>query len=252
MTLLAVMMTSRGYSRNRDTVTIDASRVNTSVLKPGVNRYLVYFKNGRDSSRIAYQVWTRTVEFLRYRGRDAISVRQEWEDNTSVTHRVYSVNDRRTFAPLFHDTWWKRSGSGQFDFISKTAHFRDTLLSRSDTLPARKRMFDAFSQALDQYVLNWHLDLEVFSTLPYRENVSFKINFYDPGFGLPSPQVYSVSGSGVLTGYDGQKMDCWLLTHDSAGGKETFWVSKKTREVLKLEQEFNGRFRYKIKLGFST
>ncbi len=252
MALLGLLGTTSGFSQKRDTITINASRVNTAPLKPGVNRYLVYFKNGRDSSRIGYQIWTRTINFLNYRGRDAVSIRQEWEDNTSVTHRVYSVNDRKTFAPLFHDTWWKRSGSGQFDFISRTARFRDTILSSSDTVPAKKKMFEAFSQALDQYVLNWHLDLEVFSTLPYREHVSFRINFYDPGFGAPAGQVYSVTGSGFLTGYNDQKIDCWLLTHNSASGKETFWISKKTREVLKLEQEFNGRFRYKVKLGFSS
>lgn len=250
--LAAVLLASPGYSQKRDTVTIDASRVNTRVLKPGVNRYLVYFKNGRDSSRIAYQLWTRAVDTVSYRGRPAISIRQEWEDNNSVTHRVYSVSDRKTFAPLFHDTWWKRSGSGKFDFIGRTAHVRDTLLTAADTVPVKKKILDAFNRALGQYVLNWHLDLEVFSTLPYRDNVSFKINFYDPGFGDPSVQLYSVTGSGSLTGYDGQQVDCWLLTHESPGNKEVFWVSKKTREVLKLEQEFRGRYRYKIKLGFSS
>jgi hypothetical protein len=34
--------------------------------------------------------------------------------------------------------------------------------------------------------------------------------------------------------------------------KEVFYISKKTREVLKLEQEFAGRYRYKIKMAFSN
>jgi hypothetical protein len=42
------------------------------------------------------------------------------------------------------------------------------------------------------------------------------------------------------------------LVHEEKGNKEVYWISKKTKEVLKLEQEINGRFyRYKIKLGFS-
>jgi hypothetical protein len=60
-----------------------------------------------------------------------------------------------------------------------------------------------------------------------------------------------VEGSGTLPGYNNQIIDCWLLTHGSGNNKETFWVSKQTKEVLKLEQEFNGRYRYKIKLGYS-
>ena len=248
---ILVLISFQGIAQKRDTVTIDASMVNTQVLKPGVNRYLVYFKNGRDSSRINFQMWTRKIEFVNFKGREAISVTQEWEDNSQITHKVYSVNNKKTFAPLFHDTWWKRSGSAKFDFIDKTAYFRDTLLSASDTLKAKKNMYGAFIQAQDQYVLNWHLDLEVFSILPYKENTTFAINFYDPGFSAPSKQLYSVTGSGSLTGYEDQKVDCWLLTHESRGNKETFWISKKTREVLKLEQEFQGRFRYKIKLGYS-
>ena len=252
-TLIALgILSVHGYAQNRDTLTIDASHVNTKVLKPGVNRYLVYFKNGRDSSRINFQLWTRKIEIVNYKGKEAISVSQEWEDNSQVTHRVYSVNDKRTFAPLFHDTWWKRSGSARFDFMGKTAYFRDTLLTAADTLKVKKNIYAAFAAALDQYVLNWHLDMEVFSILPYKENTTFAINFYDPGFSAPSRQLYSVAGSGTLTGYEGQQVDCWLLIHESRGNKETFWISKKTREVLKLEQEFQGRYRYKIKLGYSS
>lgn len=34
--------------------------------------------------------------------------------------------------------------------------------------------------------------------------------------------------------------------------KKFFWISEKTSEVLKLEQEIDGSlYRYKIKLGFS-
>ena len=59
-------------------------------------------------------------------------------------------------------------------------------------------------------------------------------------------------GSGELVGYNDQKIDCWLMSHEERGNKEIFWISKKTREVLKLEQEINGSlYRYKIKLGFS-
>jgi len=47
-------------------------------------------------------------------------------------------------------------------------------------------------------------------------------------------------------------VDCWLLSHDSPGNKELFWISKKTREVLKMEQVINGTmYRYKIRLGFA-
>jgi hypothetical protein len=241
-----------GFSQKMDTVVIDPSKVNTKVLKPGVHRWLVYFKNGEDSSRTNFNLWTRSIDFITFKGRDAISVTQEWEDNTSITHKVYSVCDRKTFAPLYQDSWWKNRGSNVFDFVEKTGSLRDTLLSDADTVRMKKNMYAAFKQALNQYVLNWHLDLETFPLLPYKNNTTFLINFYEAGSVPPKQQAYTVTGSGTLTGLNNEPIDCWLLTHTSPNNKEVFWVSKKSKEVLKLEQQIGSRFRYKVKLGFAS
>lgn len=238
-------------AQRKDTLKIDGSKVNTAFLKPGTNRYLVYFKMGKDSSRTRYQLWSRKIDFLTYQGKEAITVTQEWEDNTGVIHLAYSVNDRKSFAPLYHESNWLSRGTAKADFVNRQFFLRDTLLTSGDTARSKKNMFQAFSSALEQNVLNWHIDLETFPILPYRDGVTFLINFYDPGFSAPKWQPYTVNGSGQLTGYDGQQIDCWLLTHESDNNKEIFWISKKTHEVLKLEQEFGGRFRYKIKLGYS-
>ncbi|HYH13881.1 MAG TPA: hypothetical protein VD794_01590 [Flavisolibacter sp.] len=96
------------------------------------------------------------------------------------------------------------------------------------------------------------MDLEVFSTLLFKVGTTYLINFYDPGLAAPQYRAYSVSGSSSLLGHNGQPVDCWLLAHSSDKNKEVFWISKKTKEVLKLEQESNGRYRYKIKLPFSN
>lgn len=128
-------------------------------------------------------------------------------------------------------------------------------ISDSDTSKANSSRRKAFVSATQQYTLNWHLDLEVFPLLPYKEGRTFAINFYDPGFGAAKLVYYAVTGSQKLTGFDGQAIDCWTLVHtdnERGSNKEVFYISKKTREVLKLEQEFSGRFRYKIKLPFAN
>ena len=68
--------------------------------------------------------------------------------------------------------------------------------------------------------------------------------------------MYTVTGEDKLMGYDDKPVDCWVLTHEDKGNLERFWVSKKTKEVLKLEQEITQRnnqkmYRYKVKLAFS-
>ncbi len=226
--------------------------VNTKVLKKGTNRYLVYFKLGKDSTRSNFNIWTRSIDYINYEGRKAIAVTQEWEDNTKIVHKVYSVCDEKTFAPLFQKSEWTGRTNSNFDFLKKEGYIKDTLLTSSDTARAKKQPYLAFQQALNEYVLNWHLDLEVFPILPYKDGRTFLINFYDPGFSAPALQAYTVTGSGKLTGYDEQELDCWLLTHTSPNNKEVFWISKKTKEVLKLEQQFGDRYRFKVKLPYSN
>ncbi|MDF2187374.1 hypothetical protein [Paraflavitalea sp. CAU 1676] len=242
---------SLAVAQQHDTIVVDGSKVQTRYLQPGVNRYLVYFKMGKDSSRIDFQFWSRKVDFLSYQGREAIGITQEWEDNKTIVHKVYSVCDKKTFAPLLHESWWASRGTTKADFISKQFFMQDTLLSNTDTARLKKNILQAFHAALDQNVLNWHLDLETFPILPYKDNVTFMINFYDPGFPAPKLQAYTVSGSAQLEGVNNQKIDCWLLKHGSPNNNETFWISKKTHEVLKLEQQFGSKYRYKIKLGYS-
>jgi len=235
-----------------DTIIINAENVNTKVLKPSTNRYLVYFIMGKDSARSRPQFWTREIEYTDHNGKEAIVITQEWEDRDTVVHKVRSVCDKKTFAPLYHHSWWKQMGTSEFDFTNRSASLNGIPLTDADTARNRKGPWNAFKTALDQYTLNWHLDLEVFPILPYKEGKTFLIPFYDPGWQAPKNEVYTVTGSAQLEGYNDQKIDCWLLMHESRGLKEIFWISKKTKEVLKLENEIGkGRWRYKIKLGFS-
>lgn len=250
-TATSLLLASAAFSQ-QDTVKITADMVNTKVLKKGTNRYLVYFKLGKDSSRSNYQIWNRTVDYIDYQGRKAIAVTQEWEDNSKIVHKVYSVCDEKTFAPFFQQSEWVGRVNTKFDFFTRQGYINDTLLTSSDTGRIKKMTYEGFQQALDQYTLNWHLDLEVFPVLPYKNNRTFLVNFYDPGSSAPKFQAYTVTGSAKLLAYDNQEIDCWLLTHTSPNNKEVFWISKKTKEVLKLEQQFGERYRYKIKLGFSV
>ncbi len=253
---LTVIITLAGFSvfaqTKTDTILINAGSVNTKVLRPSSNRYLVYFKMGKDSARSMAQFWTRNIQYANYNGKEVIVVTQEWEDKDTIVHKVKSICDKTTFAPQYHQSWWKQYGTTEFDFINKSASINGIPLTDADTARNRKGPWNAFKLALNQYTLNWHLDLEVFPILPYKAGKTFLIPFYDPGSPAPRNVAYTVTGFAVLTGYNDQKIDCWLLTRESRGFKEIFWISKKTKEVLKLEQEIGkDSWRYKIKLGFS-
>lgn len=247
---LLVLQTAAQQS---DTVFITSNHINTKVLMEGTHHYLVYFRMGSDASRTQTQFWTRTIERTTQNDQPLIIVTQQWEDKDSTMHTVKSVCDGITMKPLTHEFWWKqRFGAALVNIENKTIHYNGRTLSDADTSKQGKAVWSAFKSIGDNYFLNWHLDLEVFPTLPYEVGLTFVIPFYDPGTSSPLENVaYKVAGIAQLTGYDNQTIDCWLLVHESKGNKEVFWISKKTREVLKLEQEVNGNiYRYKIKLGF--
>ena len=261
---IIILSSYKGVAQKKDTIQISSININTKVLREGTHRYLVYFKMAKDSVRTQTQFWTRTIKRTDYNGTPAIKITQEWEDKDSIMHIVKSISDAKTMQPLYHKTWWKVQTSRTatvktvnvttIDFLNKTVDYNGKSLSDADTAKQAVAIWAGYKSSLNKYFLNWHLDLETFPILPYKNGVTFVIPFYDPGTASNFKKVlYTVTGSAELIGYNDQKIECWLLTHEDKGNKEVFWISKKTKEVLKLEQELNGRFyRYKIKLGFNN
>lgn len=252
--LLLVSFCHAIQAQKKDTIRINATHINTNVLKEGTHRYLVYFKQGKDAPRSQTQFWTRTIERTEQAGKPVIKITQLWEYKDSVWHTVTSVCDAKSFQPITNESWWKATPLTTVDMEKKQVMVNNVALSDADTAKRNQTIWSSFKTVGDKYVLNWHLDLEVFPTLPFKTGVTFLIPFYDPGTVVPVMEVaYTVTGTATLSGYDNQQVDCWIMEHESAGNKEVFWISKKTKEVLKLEQEVNGKvYRYKIKLGFSV
>lgn len=255
-TILAMflVLASGVLAFGQDTLYISAKDINTSYLKEGTHRYLVYAKMSKTASRTFTQFWTRTIERTFLNGRRVIVVKQEWEDKDTIMHTTKSVCDETSFRPITHDFWWKQRGAVNVDMEQKTVSMNGVAIPETDTSKSKKAILSALHSCDDKFVLNWHLDLEVFPTLPFKKGLVISVPFYEPGFSTPlTNSVFTVTGNAILEGYNQQKIDCWLLTLEEKGNKEVFWISKKTREVLKLEQEINGKvYRYKIKFGFSV
>ncbi len=253
--LMALSMGMTAAAQKKDTVFITSKNIHPEVLKEGTHRYLVYFKKEENAPRSDVQFWTIQVQRTTEAGKPVITVNQEWEHKDTIMHKAWSVCDAKTMEPITHKTWWNipMMGTTAVDFINNTVDFNGNRLSDADTGKMAKRIWASYKTAQNKYLLNWHLDLEVFPMLPYKQGAVFVIPFYDPGTRSPFENaVYTVKGSGFLSGYDGQQVDCWQLVLEGEGNKEVFWISKKTKEVLKLEQQFGKMYRYKIKLGFSS
>jgi len=197
--LLSVLLliSMQTYAQQSDTLFVTDRHINTKVLKEGSHRYLVYFQMGKNAPRTQTQFWTRTIERTTQNKKSVIIITQQWEDKDSTMHTVKSVCDELTMKPVTHEFWWKqRFGTAQVNIESKTVLYNGSPLSDADTSKHRKAIWLAFKSIGDNYFLNWHLDLEVFPTLPYKNGVTFIIPFYDPGTSSPFEKVaYTVAGN---------------------------------------------------------
>jgi hypothetical protein len=228
-----------------DVLVIEPKDLLVKNLQTGNFAYLVYRKKTKESSPETMTLVKIKVESKTYNNKPAFAITQRWESDGNIVHTAYTVLDAKDFSTLLHDTYWKRLGYSQkFDFETKKVSF-DGNVPDSD----RAKTEQDFNESFNKYNLNWHSDLIMFTLLPYKENRTFKINFFDPGFGKAEEVLYAVTGSDFLINSSGEKIDCWVLEHklDSGNGYQKFWISKKKKEVLKEEDLFNNTYRYKLK-----
>ena len=142
--------------------------------------------------------------------------------------------------------------SAKYDFIKKTVDFKGSI---SDSI--KLNIVNYFNDSFKQYNLNWHSDLIIFTLLPFRNNQTIVIDFYDPGFGKVSKVYYSINKSETIKNNNGDNIDCWVMEHDGSDPKfgnfiQRFWISKTTNEVLKEEDKTPNGFRYKLKIGVAS
>ena len=235
-------------AQKADTLHVQPADLNIKGLQTGDYSYLIIRQKARDSPATSMILAKLSVERKTYHDKPAIIVRQQW-DRDSVIHKAYTVFDARDFSTLLHDTYWRGYGFDMiFDF--ETRKFDSKNVDRDIPDSIKTKCEQEFAASFGKYNLNWHDDLIIYSMLPYKENRTFLINYYDPGFGKPEEVPYTVTGSDLLIDRGGEKIDCWVLEHGDENGVEKFWISKKNREVLKEEDHGkNWGYRFKYKLG---
>lgn len=239
------------FAQKKDTIWITASNLNVSNLNTGESRYLVYIKKDKNSPGSDMQIWNITTEKTVFNGQKAFAVNQKWEFRDTVFHTSNSICAEAGFKPFFHESWWKGRGKQTFNALTNELLLKDKRITESDSTKKDKLIFESFKTSFNQYYLNWHLDMEIFAMLPYKKKVTFVIPFYEFGYNKPERIYYTVTDEAILTTLENKKIKCWILKHEEEGNLETYWISKETHEVLKLEQLINGKmYRYKIKLPF--
>lgn len=218
------------------------SKLIKKYLKPSSNQYLVFIQRKGDPRQAFTYIWSRDVKFVNKNGKELIAIDQKWyASDTARVRYVYSLMNANDFSPFYHYTKMGKSVEA-YDFYSDRIKGSDSVANNSKK---------DFTLALDHPQLNWELDLETFPLLDLKAGKSFAINFYHPG-GKTEPKiyVYKVVGEETLNVIEGASVPCWKLRIDyDARSYAIFYISKKGREVLRMDEDFGGGVRYKVKLS---
>ena len=256
--VLLLSFTLPSIAKNIDTIRVGPGTLELKHLQTGDFSYIQYTKKTKDGPATRVTLINFNIEAKQYHEKPAFFVKQQWEYDT-VVHKCLTIFDAKNFSTRLHDTYWKRLGySLKLNFETKQVEFKN-VNNKSDVPDSVKSVaIKDFNDTFSKYNLNWHADMIIYSLLDYKENRTFIINYYDPGFGKAEEVPYTVTGSEFLTGSNGEKIECWVLNNyndnkDPEKGYERFWIAKKSHEVLKLENYFGGGkgYRYKLKLGVS-
>lgn len=236
-----------------ETITIQAKDLNLKNVKLGNHSYLVYTKKSKQSGAENLSLVNIKVEAKQHNGKPALVITQSWENAETPFHKAYTILSAIDGTTLYHETFWKQTGMNlKFDFENKKVSIEgeptEALKPRFEQF--KKMTETGFQKSFASYNLNWHSDLVIFQMFPYKEKRAFKVNFYDPGSSEPQIANYLVTGSETIKDSGGEKIDCWTMEFRSEKFKsvQKFWISKKTKEVIKEEDSFNNSYRFKIKL----
>jgi hypothetical protein len=237
-----VAFVSFASSAQVDTIYHLDSQLIKKYLKPSSNQYLVFIQRKGDPRQAFTFVWSRDVKVVNRNGKEFIEINQKWYgSDTSRLRTVYSLMNASDFSPVYHHTKLNRTIEA-FDFY-------DDKIKGSDSVTNNTKK--DFELALKRPMLNWELDLETFPLLDLKPGKKFAINFYHPGGkGEPRLYEYSVFGEENLNTIEGLSVPCWKLRIDyDAKTWAIFYISKKNREVLRMDEDFGGGIRYKVKLS---
>lgn len=246
ISIASLLMAQCADAQNKDTVTISAANLKFDNLKFGQASYLVYNKKTKDSYAEGMYLVNINIESINYKLNPAIKITQQWEGKDTIIHRAYTVINRADYSTRLHQTSWKGlKYKTSFDFDEQKVYFEGVLADSN-----KLKIVSDFDKSFSNYNLNWHSDLFIFTRLPYKINRSFRINFFDPGFGAASEEIYTVTGDDLLTTSSGKKIRCWVMERKGkvVGSYQKFWIDKKNSLVLKEEDLFNNRYRFKKKM----
>ena len=230
------------YSKAQvDTINAANNKLKIENLKEGKSTYLVYFTDTLDKKRTVGDLWERSTKFTKVNGADVVAFDWKWIHADTVLANILNICDHKTLAPIYHKADYKKRGIFAYDY-------RDGFMVPSDTINNNEAVKKG-KVKLDIPIISWELDLETYPLLPIKKiGQKFDVSFFDPNEKVATYHRYEVIGKEDLVLNSDTKVKCWLLKIDyNKESYATFWLTEKSKEVIKMKEYFKGNYRIKVK-----
>lgn len=237
-----ILILKTSVSAQPDTIHAKNNKLQLSQLKEGKKAYLVYMTDSAFNRLSSGDIWEREIKFSTKNNQPVVQFNWKWFRNDSLMATIVNVVDKKTFAPITHRSVHKTRGILAYDYTNE-------YMTPSDTV-ANNEALKKSKVALTIPIISWEQDLETYPLLPIKKvGQQFDIAFFDPNEKASTYHRYEVIGKEKLELNEDTKVDCWLLKIDyGRGAHGVFWLTEKSKEVLKLKEYFNGRYRFKVRL----
>lgn len=241
LSLALVFGTATLVTAQVDTVNAKNNKLMMNNLKPGKSTYLVYITDSLETKRTIGDIWERTITFKKQNQQDVVAFDWKWLHNDSLYATIINICDRKTLAPIYRYGSYKKRGIIAYDFRAGVMVPSDTV---KDNVAVKRG-----AVKLDIPIISWEQDLETYALLPIKKiGQQFDVSFFDPNEKAATYHRYVVTGKEALQLNNDAKINCWLLQINySNDSYATFWLTEKSKEVIKMKEYHKGNFRIKVK-----
>lgn len=225
-----------------DSINTQSYLLKTDQLAESTKTYVVFLQDSLNGMKYNFEIWDRTIS----KNNNSKTNTLAWSrhKNTKGEHYKYEITFDDKMKPLSEKVVHKTNKAENISVEKKYFIYKnDGLFTSTDTT-----LHNTSSFSLDTLgnSFNWELDMEVLSSLPLAENKIFAINFYHPGSKTPPKYYrYFVEREEILD-FNSGSFNCWVIKviyskHQSS----EFWIDQTTHNILKMKEEFYGRYRFK-------
>jgi hypothetical protein len=242
--VICVLLVFNMSAQPADTINTNNLKLNTKFLKESKSTYAVYMTDTNNVRRGAAHLWDRRLSFSKDKnGDDFYNFEWSWYMKDTLISFVTATGNVRSMKPLTHNADYFKRGKKSFVFNNEIVTVPDE--------DKKNKKDSSFQVVLNAPAFEFPMDLELYALLPFKNiGQKFVMAFYEPGQLKSSYYDLVVAGIKDLQMPGGAMVKCWLLRVDYGmkGSSAVFWIGDRSREVLKVDEDFPGGKSYKVKL----